>query len=48
MPSLMMSPAFAHGTLPGRRSVGVVGMLLLSAETETVMPPFPVSGRCTK
>ncbi len=56
VPSLMMSPALAHGTRPGRVSLGPgpAGMAFaggsrpVSEVTWTVMLPFPVSGWRTK
>ena len=56
--ALMMIPALAHGSRPGRVSVGPPGpdgMLLfaggsrpVSEVTRTVMLPFPASGWRTK
>ena len=56
VPFLMMSPALAHGTRPGRVSAGPFGRALgfaggsrpVSEVTWTVMLPFPVSGWRTK
>ncbi len=59
VPSFMISPALAHGTRPGRVSIGAFGPLGTSAGltggsmpvsevTRTVMLPFPASGWRTK
>ena len=55
--SLMMIPAFAHGTRPGRVSIGAfgptgvlgfAGSSPVSEVIRTVMLPFPASGWRTK
>src|ERR1017187_4541972 len=58
VPSLMMTPALAHGTRPGRVSIGAFGprgtlpfaggSRPVSEVIRTVMLPFPASGWRTK
>ncbi len=53
-PTVMISPAFDHGTTAGLVLTGcpfrvwLLSVTSVSDVTRTVMLPSPVSGRCTK